>query len=339
MKLFHQILQFFKLLIPLCLVVFYSSCGKDDTTFLSKTGNTETFISLSTSDTILYAVVDNAKVPVYLSIPKECGNKDYPAVVVLHGSDGMWKNNNPEGGVMSGQNTEWRKLFDDNCIIGAYVDSYSPRGTKERTGKWTTAPDNFKISSQFVRPRDANAALSLLRNLKFNDGSKVVRSKDVGLLGFSDGASAVAATLYNSKSTPPDWEWTQKFNEKEYDTSSGVRNPADIPVDGGFAGGVFYYGGSGGYDYWGSNPCSENALNNNVYNIYAPMLYQIPADGYLTENTICSFNLLKSRGTQVEMNIYEGVGHGFDFDHLEQSYIARNSTINWFKSILNINSL
>lgn len=132
----------------------------------------------------------------------------------MHGSDGMWTNHDSSKGIMSGQFNEWRKLFDENCIVGAFVDSYSGRGVTTRTGKWTTAPDNFKISSQFIRPRDANAALAMLKNLTFTDGSPVVRPKDIGLLGFSDGASAVAATLYNTDTTPKGWVWTQSFDGK-----------------------------------------------------------------------------------------------------------------------------
>ena len=333
MKPFFQFGIFF---IVFWFLIVFSSCHKNDDTFFLNTDNDEIFIPLKTTDTILYALVDNIKIPIYLSIPKICNNESYPAVVVLHGSDGMWKNNNFQEGIMSGQSNEWRKLFDQNCIVGAFVDSYSTRGCTERTGKWITAPDNFKISSQFIRNRDANEALSLLRRLRFNNGTRVVRSTDIGLLGFSDGASAVAATLYDSKSTPSNWKWSQKFDGKEYSISSGVKSPPEIPEAGGFACGVFYYGGSLGNDYWGGTPCGDNGSSNFIYRNYAPILYQIPNEGYLTENILCAYNLLKAKGAAVELKMYYGVSHGFDFDHLEQSYQARENTIKWFKDILNI---
>ncbi len=328
-----------KLLILFFLVLFYSSCGdgNDDGLFGLTQKQSEISISSGTTDTILYAIVDNTRIPVYLSFPEGCDIQNYPAVVVMHGSDGMWKNHDPESKAMSGQNNEWRKIFDDNCIIGAFVDSYSTRGVTTRIGKWTTAPDNFKISSQFVRPRDANATLSLLRGLTFGDGRSIVRPKDIGILGFSDGATTVASTLYDSNATPSDWVWKQKFDGKEYNTSSGVKAPPKIPTDGGFAGGVFYYGGSGGFDYWGSHACGTNGLEGNVYVSYAPILYQLPANGYLTENSLCLVDLLKKKSNNVELNVYANVGHGFDFDDNVQSIIARKNTINWFKKILNMN--
>nr|WP_288932499.1 hypothetical protein [uncultured Allomuricauda sp.] len=322
----------------LLLIVFICclSCSEDDDAFRSITEIPEVVLKESTVDTIIYALVENEKIPIYLSIPQECNNENYPAIVVMHGSDGMWTNHDPETGKMSGQNSEWREIFDNNCIIGAFVDSYSGRGVSTRTGKWTTAPDNFKISSQFIRPKDAYAALEVLKKLKFSDDTNVVRSKDVGLLGFSDGASAVASTLYDTDSTPINWEWTQDFDGKEYNSSSGVLPPISKP-NSGFAGGVFYYGGSSGYNYWGAYPCGDYALEGNIYRPYAPMLYQIPENGYLSENTLCLVELLKDKGAPVELNIYEGVGHGFDFDDNYQSSVARMNALKWFKNTLNIN--
>lgn len=311
------------------------SCSQDDAV-LSALDSPEVVVQQSTKDTLVYAIVDNYKIPIVLSIPEGCDSGGHSAVVVMHGSDGMWIDHDPKTGKMSGQNSEWRELFNANCIIGAFVDSYSGRGVSTRSGKWTTAPDNFKISSQFIRPRDAYAALDVLRKLKLEDGTNLVNPKDVGLLGFSDGASAVASTLYNTNKTPADWQWTQTFDGKEYNSSSGVLAPAPNPETG-FAGGVFYYGGSGGYNYWGASPCGGNALNGNVFEPYAPMLYQIPSDGYLTENTLCMIDVLKEKGAPVEFRIYEGVGHGFDFGDNNKRAIARTNAINWFKKIFENN--
>ncbi|MCK0160874.1 hypothetical protein [Allomuricauda sp. F6463D] len=321
-------------LVPIILGVFCSSCSQDDA-ILSVLESPKVVLEKSTMDTIVYAIVDNYEIPIYLSVPKGCNNVNYPAVVVMHGSDGMWTNHDSNTGKMSGQNSEWRELFDQNCIVGAFVDSYSGRGVSTRTGKWITAPDNFKISSQFVRPKDANAALEVLKKLKFSDGTNVVRPQDIGLLGFSDGASAVASTLYDTNKTPNDWEWSQSFDDKKYDTSSGVLPPAQKPKSG-FAGGVFYYGGSGGYNYWGANACGDNGLKGNIYVPYAPMLYQIPEEGYLSENTLCLIELLNEKKAPVEFNFYKGVGHGFDFDDNNQSSVARKNALNWFNKILHM---
>ena len=319
----------------LSLLFLLSSCSEDSIIPSSILENGEAIVSRTTSDTIVHVMVGKDRIPIYLSIPKDCDQKNHAAVVVMHGSDGMWANHDPSKGTMSGQFNEWRQLFDENCIVGAFVDSYSGRGVSTRTGKWTTAPDNFKISSQFVRPRDANVTLSLLKKLKYNDGSPVVRPNDIGLLGFSDGATAVASTLYDTDATPDGWEWTQTFDGKEYDESSGVLAPEPRP-DVGFATGVFYYGGSGGYDYWGSAICGPNAMAGNIYRTYAPILYQIPEMDELTENTLCMFTVLEQKGDPVELNFYKGAGHGFDFDDNAQSVLARERTMTWFKEKLHL---
>lgn len=336
MKLFpnkSKMLNLLKIMVLLCLMV---ACSDDESNFPFGTKVNEVKISASTKDTIINVLVGNAKVPIYLAVPDNCTNPSFPAVVVLHGSGGMWKNDDPNSGEMSSQFKEWRDILASNCIVGAFVDSYSGRGVTERTGKWTKAPDNFRISAQFVRPADANAALEQLKQLKFSDGSLVVRAADIGILGFSDGGTALAATLYDTETTPNGWEWTQSFDGKEYDKASGVLPPAPKPKEG-FAGGVFYYGGSSGFGYWGTNACNDDANVANIYFPYAPILYQIPEKGYLTDTNLCMYTLLKDKGANVELIEYQNVGHGFDTDENFQSQEARQNTINWFKEILHMN--
>ena len=289
-----------------------------------------------TSDTLLYVAVNEDIVPVYITIPQGCNLSSYPAVVVMHGSGGMWKDDDREAGVMSSQNRDWQNIFNDNCIIGAFVDSYTPRGCVERVDAWKEAPLAFKISSQFIRPLDAYAALDLLRRLVNGDDAALVNKGNEGILGFSDGATALAATLYDTESTPTDWEWTQSY-DKTYTEADGILPPAEKPADGGFACGVFYYGGSVGNSYWGGNPCSSNEF---IYQNYAPILYQLPANGYLTENTLCAFDVLASKNAPVEKYVYDNAEHGFDGDdtnQMTQSELARSRTIDWFKQYLNIN--
>jgi poly(3-hydroxybutyrate) depolymerase len=85
-------------------------------------------LPMTTTDTILYVTVNGDQVPVYISIPTDCPQKALPAVVLLHGSGGMWQDDDRDAGVMSRQNREWRALFDANCFVGVYIDSYTPSG-------------------------------------------------------------------------------------------------------------------------------------------------------------------------------------------------------------------
>ena len=318
------------------ILIFFSSCSNDRDVFPLVTEVGEVEITASTTDTIVTIVVNNMKVPVYLSIPEGCNHESHPAVVVMHGSYGLWYQNNPDSKVMSGQFTEWQNILAQNCIVGAFVDSYTWRGVTTRTEKWRDLPDNIRISAQFIRPRDANAALTLLQNLKYEDGSAVVQKEDIALLGFSDGATAIASTLIDLDKVPKDFEWTQSEDGNEYDASDGILPPQPKP-EVGFAGGVFYYGGSVGFNYWGKHPCGSEAMEGNVFYPYAPMLYQIPANDVLSENTLCLIDILKEKGAPVQMEYYEGASHGFDYDDIPESDLARQRTINWLKDLLNMN--
>ncbi|MFD2100626.1 dienelactone hydrolase family protein [Flagellimonas iocasae] len=324
------------LLLFIGIFIVFISCSNDRS--LIYDGETpEVKLSASTTDTIVYALVDNVKVPVYLSIPKECAvNGPFPAVVVMHGSYGLWYQNSPESQTMSGQFKEWQNILAENCIVGAFVDSYTERGVITRTGKWAELPNNIKISAQFVRPRDANATLALLQNLKYEDGTTVVQSEDIALLGFSDGATAVASTLIDTDKVPTDFVWTQSDNGTVYDASDGILPPQSKP-DVGFSGGVFYYGGSVGYNYWGKHPCGLEVLEENVFYPYAPMLYHIPGDDKLTDNTFCMLDVLEAKGAPVETFYYENAAHSFDYDHIPDSELARARTIAWLKEIWNTN--
>lgn len=289
----------------------------------------ERVITGNISDTIIRVSIDNNEIPIYLSIPEGCEEEPMPAVVVMHGSDGMWANRDASSETMSGQFTQWQSIFNENCIVGAFVDSYTGRGVVTRSGKWRELPDNFRISAQFQRPKDANAALSLLQNLKYDNGEPVVIPSNIALLGFSDGASAVTATMLDTDRIPEDFDWTQSQNGKEYTISDGVLPPQNKP-DIGFSGAVLYYPGSVGYNYFGKHPCGTEAQSGNIFFPYAPMLYQIPSEDVLTENTLCLVDLLEAKEAPVEVHYYGNVSHGFDFDDLPESNLARKRTIEWF---------
>lgn len=321
---FKKIIFKFLLLISLLL----TSCS-DDTKDDLNLPQDERVVATNISDTIIRVSVDGHQVPIYLSIPQGCYGEMMPAVVVMHGSDGMWTSRDPSSETMSGQFTQWQSILNENCIVGAFVDSYTCRGVITRSGKWRELPDNFRISAQFQRPKDANAALSLLQNLKYDNGNSVVILDDIGLLGFSDGASSVAATMLDMDRIPKNFDWTQSQNGKEYGISDGVLSPQEKPEIG-FSGAVFYYGGSVGYNYFGKHPCGPEASEGNVFYPYAPMLYQIPSDDPLTENTLCLLELLEAKGAPIETHYYENVSHGFDFDGLPVSDLARKRTIDWF---------
>ena len=317
------------------ILVFYSSCSSDEGSNpvpIEPDLGTIVFPEIE-ADSVVLLNVNGDIVPVYLSVPETCYESSCPAVVIMHGSGGLWKSDDREGEELVRQYREWRDILNENGYIGAFVDSYTPRGCIERTGDWKEAPKAFQISSQFVRPHDAYSTLSWLRSLRTIEGNNLIQAQNVGIMGFSDGATALAATLYDTDKTPENWEWTQKY-DKEYTQSDGILSPAVRPEDGGFKSGVFYYGGSVGNSYWGGNPCTNPDF---MYVNYAPILYQLPELGYLTENTLCAIDHLEMINAPIEKYIYDDATHGFDGndeDEITQRDLGRQRTLDWFKRYL-----
>ena len=310
-------------------ILAFISCSKDNEVDLNS-AEKERIISFTTSDTIIRITVDGHDIPVYLSLPRDCDEETFPAVVTLHGSNGLWSDTDSGKG-LSRQFKDWQQVFAQNCVVGAFVDSYTPRGVTTRTGKFRNLPDNIPISAQYVRPRDANATLKFLQNLKSPNGKPLIDENRIGLLGFSDGASATMASLIDLDRVPENFEWTQSQDGRTYNLSDGVLPPQPKPENA-FTGGVFYYGGSVGYNYWGKHPCGSDAMENNVFYPYAPMLFHIPSDDNLTENTLCMIEVLQRKGAPIEMQFYPNASHGFDTDNLSSSRNAREKTISWFKN-------
>lgn len=286
-------------------------------------------IDRTLGDTTIYLSVNNERIPIVLSIP-DCGKPPYAAVVILHGSGGMW-DDNIVGSDLSTQLQSWRDLFKQECVISAYVDSYTPRGTTERVGEYRDPPKSFEISAQFVRPNDAYAALDFLwKIMDKNTGTLLVEKSKVGLLGFSHGATAVENTIFDFELLPADWKWSQKIDNVVYNVPEPYSR-SDVLK---FAAAVSYYPGSFHNGYYGDMCNAEQSY----YVNYCPLLLNLAALDPLTENSLCFFNSATTHGGHVEYTLYEGAEHSFDEKTDAENGIAREAarlaTIEWFRKYL-----
>lgn len=303
------------------------SCSEDD-----PNPNDSIIISKSVNDTIIYAKsIDNSIIPIFFSFPR---NLSYPlpATVVMHGSGGNWQDvdTNKDGIAdeikeweLSNQNTQWKQVFDSKNIVSAFPDSYSSRGTIENEGEWKNPPLQFKISATFVRNYDAYLTLELLRKMVWEDGTPVVKTNKVAIIGFSHGATAVQSTLFDTKNVYENWEWSQSFNGIEY--KNEILAPAPIPSAGGFIAGVMYYPGSFHNSYYG-NPCKETS----IFKTYSDFMIHLPSKDDLTDNSLCMLETVKNnQGGTATMYYYENVDHGFDGDDSEASFLAMKRTLDF----------
>jgi dienelactone hydrolase len=195
---------------------------------------------------------------------RPAGVGPFPGVVVLHGSGGLWKDNNPTNGVMSKHFEEWAQIFAGEGYSALFIDSYSPRGIVEFPGRRPAedpAVDDAKCSPAYERPKDVFKALRYLQ------ARPEIMPDRIGLLGFSQGAETALASLLSGSVTKSDWSMT--YLKANGDTEARAF-PAPPRLDSapGFNVACVFYPGCGFYGYFGS-PSSEAA---NLYMPYAPTL-------------------------------------------------------------------
>lgn len=178
----------------------------------------------------------------------------HPAVVVLHGSGGLWHNDNVMGGVMSGHFEDWAQTFLDEGYVSLFIDSFTPRGLVEFAGKRPAEDpglDDALCSPAYERTKDAYAGLAFLQSgfmISKVDGARI------GLMGFSHGGSTALATVVSPTVTPN--EWTVNYEKINAPTDyHWPVDPPQLPPLGfeelGFKAVVTYYPGAGFFGYFG----------------------------------------------------------------------------------------
>ena len=341
------LLKLLKLSALLALTLFIlESCGGDDTpkgdSGIDLTG--KIVIPAATQDTVLFFnSVDNTSIPIFISFPISASTS-LPATVVMHGSGGNWQDQDTDNdGVddtiteweLSSQNEQWKNIFDTENIVSAFPGSYYRRGTVENAGDWKNPPLQFQISASFVRNYDAYGTLDVLRKLVREDGTPIVVSDKVALLGFSHGGTAVQSTLFDASVVPDDWQWSQSYGGVTY--TNEMRSPAPLPVDGGFVAGVMYYPGSFHNSYYG-NPCNGTS----IFQAYADFMIHLPSEDGLTANSNCMVQTVSTNGGGVAtVHNYQGADHSFDGKTTgvdgSSSTLARQRSVTYLKEKLGVN--
>ncbi|QJR16971.1 hypothetical protein DSM104440_03808 [Usitatibacter palustris] len=105
------------------------------------------------------------------------GPGPFPAIVLMHGCSGMWRQ---DGREPTTAYDFWAEHWRGRGYVALLVDSFGPRGEKE-----ICTQKKRPISPARDRPKDAYASLSWLTQ------RKDVRAGHVHLMGWSNGAMAV----------------------------------------------------------------------------------------------------------------------------------------------------
>jgi dienelactone hydrolase len=264
------------------------------------------------------------------------GPGPFPAVVVMHGSGGMWSDDDPANGMLT-HLQEWGQLLRDNGYVALFVDSFNARGIPANFQKkrpcFDSNWDDSKCSPAYERPKDAYAALNWLR-AQHTAGNLNLRTNRIGLIGFSHGgetalASTVSSTVSRTWKVSYVTSWKKDTDGKVIlqdgvpvpDTTNhnyGVPSPQK-PASGttGFAAVVAFYPGCGFYGYFGSTTQTATA---DCYLPSVPTLVLHGTADSLWQSGQPALLSAKAAAEATQHNItnhlsrieYTGAGHSFD---------------------------
>ncbi|MDQ1154800.1 dienelactone hydrolase family protein [Brevundimonas sp. SORGH_AS_0993] len=224
----------------------------------------------------------------YLFRPAGGASRDgAPAVVLMHGRGGVYSSQ--ANGVYAASTLTrrlrfWAEYWTERGFYVLIVDSFGPRGypTGFAAGTYSTRPP--EVNEVTIRPLDAYGAMRFLRSL---DG---VADDRIGLMGFSNGASATLAALADDK-------------------------PGDMRRLG-FRAGVALYPGCG----------LQNRFARG-YRPYAPVqVFVGTADEEVSpESCRRLVDRARAAGEPVELTVYEGAVHGFDDPSRSRQAVPANA--------------
>ncbi len=263
-----------------------------------------------------------------------------PAVVVAHGSGGLWSTSDTNYTRMANQFKSWIDSFRIHKIAALFVDSYSARGVK--TFHNVAPPANIFLAAEFVRPRDAYAGLAFLRTQ-----NRIIANK-IALMGFSHGGTTVLSTMVNAQAVTKTTAWSLTNSGTEYTDS--VLAPADRPAAGGFVAAVSFYPGAAMFSYYGK----PGTPSNGKYVPYAPVMIHAAATDplYTTTYTNSDNNTqlnsydglihksqLNTLSASMTKFVYEGAAHSFDGvtvagSDADASKLSRSRSIAFLKQYL-----
>lgn len=279
---------------------------------------------------------------------------DVPAVVVMHGSGGLWSSLNHT--TMSSQFTKWIDIFRTEKIAALFVDSYVSRGIPDDFAE-VAPPNNFHVAAEFVRPRDAYSGLAYLR-----EQNKITDSR-IALLGFSHGGTSTVSAMVDSAYVhKASWSVISSGNTYSSLDYPNLLNPAGKPAQGGFVAAVSYYPGLGFYSYYGRTGTPSNGK----YKSYAPImihgaendaLYKATGtntdvvpnaqkrvyDAFMEKAALNGCNL--ANGNAITMHVYTNANHSFDGKSgnanatqadKDADALAKTRTLNFLKPFLGL---
>lgn len=213
----------------------------------------------------------------YLLEPQGRGAPE-PAIVLMHGRSGAYSkgaDGDYSARTLRRRDIGWARFWRDRGYAVLLVDSFGPRGYPQGFAAGTHDERPASVDEVTVRPFDAYGALAFLRR------RPEVAADRVGLMGWSNGASATLASL----------------------AADGVASAGRSPEHGGFRAAAAFYPG-----------CGLNDAFAGGYRPYAPVkLFIGTADEEVSPEACRKLAARNARlGGGVEITLYPDATHDFD---------------------------
>jgi len=223
----------------------------------------------------------------YLYRPANLGASRVPAVVMMHGRAGAYSeraNNVYDASTLSLRHKAWGQEWAKAGYVALLVDGFGPRGYPQGFPQHSYDSRPETLNEVTIRPLDAYGALAYLRT------RADVMPDHIGLLGWSNGASATIAAMASDRPAA---------------TNSGFRAA------------LAFYPACG----------LKGAFDTTPFRPYAPvMVFHGTADEEVSYKR-CAELVARSReaGGNVDIKVYPGATHSFDSPARKRQSIEANS--------------
>lgn len=226
----------------------------------------------------------------YVFEPGDEGGERHPAVVLMHGRAGVYSTNARgvyDAATLSTRHQAWGHEWAAHGYVALLVDGFGPRGYVQGFPRHSYDQRPAELDEISIRPLDAYGALAYLRS------RTDVAPEQIGLMGWSNGASATLAAMA--------WD------------APGLKWPTASPA---FRAALAFYPGcrlKGRFD--------EQPLR-----AYAPVLI---LHGTADEEVACEHCVTlaeesRTAAGNVEIELFEDATHGFDSPTPNRQALAAN---------------
>ena len=214
----------------------------------------------------------------YVFEPGDEGGRRHPAVVLMHGRRGAYSTNAHgvyDAATLSARHQAWGHEWAAHGYVALLVDGFGPRGYAQGFPRHSYDNRPAELDEVTKRPLDAYGALAYLRS------RPDVAPKKIGLMGWSNGASAALAAMAVD--------------------APGLKWPKAQPA---FRAALAFYPG-----------CDlKGRFDEQPLRAYAPVLilHGTADEEVASEHCVSLAEESRSAGGNVEIELFEDATHGFD---------------------------